>query len=168
MRSKQRPKSSISISPPSRSIDDDDRAIEGLPIRLVIALIVGVVSLGIMLQILGGIGEFGTNSEVDVDFPNDAHIQDGSNAPSSFKVKVVDENNDEVPEATVIATAGSARMDGALVRETSDDGVATFGFKDKVDVPPDADIATIEFDVQLPTDSDWVDDRPNNELIVTE
>jgi len=43
----------------------DDRAIEGLPIRLVIALVVGVAALALMLNMLGGIGDVG-DTEVTV------------------------------------------------------------------------------------------------------
>lgn len=158
----------MSSKPPTRgrSLADDDRAIEGLPIRLVIALIVGVVSLGIMLQILGGIDTFETGSEVDVEFPDDETIEAGGDAPNSFTVQVIDEETDTVPDATVIATAGSARMDGALVGETNEDGEVNFDFEDEVELPPDADVGTIEFEVQPPADSDWTDEEPNNQLIV--
>ncbi|MFC7196258.1 hypothetical protein ACFQL4_19210 [Halosimplex aquaticum] len=36
------------------TLSQDERAIEGLPIRLVIALVVGVASLAIMMQMIGG------------------------------------------------------------------------------------------------------------------
>lgn len=36
-----------------QSLRADERAIEGLPIRLIIALFVGLVALGLMLQVLG-------------------------------------------------------------------------------------------------------------------
>ncbi|MBZ6493609.1 DUF7382 domain-containing protein [Natrinema longum] len=162
MGSKQRPIPTLSLSSPTRSFVDDDRAIEGLPIRLVIALIVGVMSLGIMLQMLGGIGDFGTKTEVDLEFQDENYISEGDT--DSFTVKVVDENDEGVPEATVIATAGSARMD-AVIGETGDDGEADFDFED-VELPPDADTGSIEFEIEPPTDSDWEDGEPNNELTV--
>lgn len=165
MGSKQRSKPTVSLSSPTRSFTDDDRAIEGLPIRLVIALIVGVMSLGVMLQILGGIGDFGTNTEVDLEFVDENYIQDTGG--DRFTIQVIDENDEPVPEATVVATAGSARMD-TVVQETGDNGQADFEFQSEgnVELPPDADTGTIEFEIEPPTDSDWEDAEPNNELTV--
>ncbi|MEY7850968.1 hypothetical protein AB7C87_17410 [Natrarchaeobius sp. A-rgal3] len=166
MDSKRNPKTMSIGTDVTRSFTDDDRAIEGLPIRLVIALIIGVVSLGIMLQILGTIDTFETNSEVDVEFVSHDYIEDGSDAPSSFQLRVADEDDNDVPDATVIATGSSARMDGAMVSQTNDDGIATFDFEDEVEVPPDADHARIEFDIDPPNDSNWENSQPNNELTV--
>ncbi|MWV39000.1 hypothetical protein [Natrialba sp. INN-245] len=42
----------------THSFADDDRAIEGSPIGLVIALIIGVMSLRIILRILGDVDTF--------------------------------------------------------------------------------------------------------------
>lgn len=44
----------------------DDRAIEGLPIRLVIALVVGVASLSVMMVFISGLDTM-TVTELDVD-----------------------------------------------------------------------------------------------------
>lgn len=148
-----------------RCLSEDNRAIEGLPIRLVIALIIGIVSLGIMLQILGGIDDFGADTEVDVDFHEDDYIELDDN-DNSFTLQVLDEDGQTVPDATVIATGETARMD-AVVEETDDDGELTFNFRDEgLELPPDADTGTIAFEVEPPTDSDWTDSEPNNELIV--
>lgn len=165
MGSKRPPKPTVSISRPDRSLLEDDRAIEGLPIRLVIALIIGVVSLGIMLQILGSVGTFETNTEVDVDFHDENYVEE--DGTTSFELTVLDEDGEEVPEATVIATGGSARMD-TIVEETDEDGVADFDFENEgnLELPPDADTGTIEFEIQPRTDSNWEDSEPNNELIV--
>ncbi len=146
----------------------DNRAIEGLPIRLVIALVVGVVSLGIMLQILGGIGTFETDTEVDVEFEGDViNLGDGDHT-NQFTVMVVDEDGNEVTDATVIATAGSAQMDGAMV-ETTGDNSNEVGFEfaeEELRLPPDQDTGTIEFEIQPPSGTSWVDEEPNNELLV--
>lgn len=148
-----------------RSFVHDDRAIEGLPIRLVIALIIGVVSLGIMLQILGGIDTFEANTEVDVEFDEDVFYVD---TDDTVTVKVVDEDGNEVPGATVIATAGSAQMDSAIVeRAPEDDNEVTIDLRSEgLRLPPDQDTGTVEFEVQPPSGTNWVDDEPNNELLV--
>lgn len=151
----------------SRSLVEDDRAIEGLPIRLVIALIVGVVSLGIMLQILGGVGTFEDDTEVDVEFGDDVF---DAGTDSTVTVAVVDEDGNEVPDATVIATAGSAQMDGAVVESTpADDNEVTLDLSsENLRLPPDQDTGTVEFEVQPPSGTNWVDEQPNDELLVVE
>jgi len=163
----------MSSKPPTRgrSLADDDRAIEGLPIRLVIALIVGVVSLGIMLQILGGIDTFETGSEVDVEFEQ-AAVDPGDDEVSVF---VVDDDANEVTGAVVIAEPGAnARMDGAITQETGDcqdceDNEVELDFDDAgLELPPDATTGEIEFSVQPPADSNWEDEETNNRLLVVE
>ena len=152
-----------------RSLADDDRAIEGLPIRLVIALIVGVVSLGIMMQILGGIDTFDGDTEVAVEFESqELDLSDGDDT-NPFSVYVVDEDGNNVTDARVVATAGDARMDGAIVEHTgTDSNEATFTFEDEnVRLAPDQAVGTIEFEVQPPTGTDWTDDEANDELLVT-
>lgn len=167
MGSDQRPKTLSLSMRPKRSFTDDDRAIEGLPIRLVIALIVGVFTLGIMLQILGGIDGLETDSEIDVEFPNDAAIDESS--ANGVTVEVIDEDGNEVTDAHVIAEAGDARMDTALDKHTgASDNTVTFDLDSNggLELPPDQTTGTVEFHVQPPSDSNWVDDAPNNELLV--
>ncbi|MCL9812898.1 DUF7382 domain-containing protein [Natranaeroarchaeum aerophilus] len=150
-----------------RSFLGDERAIEGLPIRLVIALVIGVASLGIMLQILGGVGTFETDTEVDVEF-EDPSIEEGEN---DVTVNVVDEDGNEVTDAVVVAEAGSVRMDNALSAQTGpDDNSVTFAFgRDaNMELPPDQSTGEIEFIVQPPADSNWADEEPNNKLLVIE
>ena len=166
MGSKQRSQARTGSRRPTRSLAADDRAIEGLPIRLVIALIVGVVSLGIMLQILGGVGTFESNTEVDVEFDDDA-LELGT-GDANVTVSVVDEDGNEVTDATVIATAGSARMDSAVIERTpEDDNEVTIDFSAAgISLPPDQDVGTVEFEVEPPAGTNWEDEEPNNELLV--
>lgn len=165
MGSKERQNSSISISAPDRSLLKDERAIEGLPVRLVIALVIGVASLGVMLQILGGIDTFEQETEVDVEL--ESGTIDAENEPDDFTVTVVDEDGNTVPDATVIAIGDDARLDSALDAETDSQGEAQFDSEDEVELPPDADVAEIRFEIRPPSDANWVDDQPNSRLIVT-
>ncbi|WP_323174384.1 hypothetical protein [Natrialba sp. PRR66] len=165
MGSKRRPQLNSISSGDRRSFADDDRAIEGLPIRLVIALVIGVVSLGIMLQILGGIDTFEGDTEVDVEFEGDS-VEIGNN-DDSFSVYVVDEDGNDVSDATVVAVPGDARMDDALVKKSGDDNEVVFDFtKENLDLPPDQHTGTIEFEIQPPSGTSWADDEPNDELLV--
>ncbi|MCU4740442.1 hypothetical protein OB955_01545 [Halobacteria archaeon AArc-m2/3/4] len=164
----------ISTPDPSRlkrSFTDDDRAIEGLPIRLVIALIIGVTSLGIMMQILGGIDAFEGDTEVDVEF-DDSSIDTSDREVSVY---VVDENGNEVTDATVVAEADSARMDNALDGETGqctgcDENEVEFNFAADagLELPPDQSTGEIEFTIYPPSDSSWSDDIENNRLLVVD
>ncbi|MCW8172112.1 hypothetical protein D8S78_03500 [Natrialba swarupiae] len=65
-----------------QSLESDDRAIEGLPIRLVIALVVGIAALSVMMNMLGGVGEFG-DTEVTIEWEDDHVVQTGDLAESS-------------------------------------------------------------------------------------
>jgi len=89
----------------------DDRAIEGLPIRLVIALVVGVAALAIMLNMLGGIGSVG-DTEVTVKIADADQVIDADATGSDAKVDVyaMDENGNNVSDATIVATADSAQQ----------------------------------------------------------
>ncbi|WP_083860867.1 DUF7382 domain-containing protein [Natrialba asiatica] len=168
MGSKRRPQLN-SVSPGDRrSFADDDRAIEGLPIRLVIALVIGVVSLGIMLQILGGIDTFEGDTEVDVEFEDDVINIDDDEHLSEFTISVVDEDGNDVTDTTVIATAGDAQMDGTMVGSTGEDSnKVKFIFDNKnLRLPPDQDTGTVEFKLQPPSGTNWADENPNNELLV--
>ncbi|WP_217350886.1 DUF7382 domain-containing protein [Salinadaptatus halalkaliphilus] len=125
-----------------------------------------------MLQILGGIDTFEGDTEVDVEFEEDQVDIDGSNV-DEFDVFVVDADGNEVPDATVVAVPGDARMDDAIVEDTSDgtgaDNQARFNFEDEnLELPPDQHTGTIEFEIQPPTGTNWADDEPNEELLVVD
>ncbi|WP_083867267.1 DUF7382 domain-containing protein [Natrialba taiwanensis] len=170
MGSKRRPQLNSVSSGDRRSFADDDRAIEGLPIRLVIALVIGVVSLGIMLQILGGIDTFEGDTEVDVEFEDDVINLGNNDDGNDFTISVVDKDGNDVTDTTIIATAGDAQMDGTMVDSTGEDSnKVKFTFADEnLRLPPDQDTGTIEFEIQPPSGTSWADEEPNNELLVVE
>lgn len=146
-----------------RSFTDDDRAIEGLPIRLVIAMIIGVASLGIMMQILGGVDVFESKTEVDLEF-DDASAELSS--AGSFGVTVVDTDGNTVEDADVIAVPGDAVTGTVDTGTTGTDGETTVdltGF----DVRQDAEYGTVEFRIEPPADTNWEDNEGNSDLIVT-
>ncbi|PSP69106.1 Ig domain-containing protein group 1 domain-containing protein, partial [Halobacteriales archaeon QH_6_68_27] len=75
----------------------DERAIEGLPIRLVIALVVGVASLGVMMNTLGGIQTLGV-TELDVR-PQPEVVGESA---TDVSVAVVGPEGDQIADATVV------------------------------------------------------------------
>lgn len=139
----------------------DDRAIEGLPIRLVIAIVIGVTSLSIMMSMLSGIGSLGT-SELDVK-PEEEVIEP---EPTSMDVEVVDDDGRSVEGATVIVTSGSARLDEIEDATTGPNGSASI----QIDpgLRPNQDHGTLEIDVKPPAGTDYADRRENTDILVVD
>jgi hypothetical protein len=152
----------IEIRPPT-AIFDDERGIEGLPIRLVIALLVGVAALSVMMTMIedvGGIGKSELDAEVD---DNDIDLShDGS---PDLTVTVVDEGGDPVSGATVTLAGSSAQLaDGSRTAETESDGEVTF---DEVtpELEPNQDQGTLTIDIH-PPNGDFQDEQENTEILV--
>ncbi|MFC4249225.1 carboxypeptidase regulatory-like domain-containing protein [Natribaculum luteum] len=141
---------------------DDDRAIEGLPIRLVIALVVGVASLGIMMNMLSGLGGL-SSTEVDVDADP---VTIDADTDTTVTLTVLGDDGQAVEDATVIVMGGSARLDGTPQGETNEDGEV--GLKLEPELAHGQRTGTLEVEVVPPTDSDYVDDQGNNEIVVVE
>ena len=158
---------------------EDDRAIEGLPIRLVIALVVGVAALALMLNMLGEIGDVG-DTEVSVEIEEGDLIEaDANGTDGEVVVSVIDENGNNVEDAKVIATAGSAQLDGVVEAETGEtpsslsgsyddleDHQAVLEFDGDQSLRADQDIGEIELEVIPPSDSNYIDEQPNPEIRV--
>ncbi|MFB6091260.1 MAG: carboxypeptidase regulatory-like domain-containing protein [Halobellus sp.] len=139
----------------------DDRAIEGLPIRLVIALVIGVATMSVMLNMLSGVQGLAV-SELDVR-PSPDVIQPGE---QELRLTVVDDDGDGVEGATVIVTSGSAELDGVVTAKSGEGGSAT------VRIDPDTranqETGTLEIEVKPPSGSQFVDRRANTEVLVVE
>ncbi|OAQ54546.1 hypothetical protein HTG_03045 [Natrinema mahii] len=140
----------------------DDRAIEGLPIRLVIALVVGVAALAIMLNMLGGIGSVG-DTEVTVKIADDDQVieADATGSDATVDVYAIDENGNNVSDATIVATADSAQLDGVLDESTGDDNHAQLDFGGDQSLRADQDMGSIQLEVIPPSDSNYIDEQPN-------
>lgn len=142
-----------------RSFCSDLRAIEGLPVRLVIALVVGVASLSVMMGMIGDIDGLAA-TELD------AQPQPEVTTPGeqSLDVAVLDPDGSRVADATVIVRSGSAQIDGVATGTTGSDGTAT------VDVDPELGPnqpdGTLTVEVKPPAEGDYVDERRNTEVLV--
>ncbi|WP_436346640.1 DUF7382 domain-containing protein [Natronorubrum sp. FCH18a] len=146
----------------------DDRAIEGLPIRLVIALVVGVAALALMLNMLGTIGSVG-DTEVDVEIKEGQVIE--NDETEKIVIEVIDEDGNYVEEATVLISSGSAQLEGTLDQDTSASGeehIAEFSGVTEHGLRADQDKGTLEVDVVPPSDSSYIDEQPNSEIIVVQ
>ncbi|MBB6647135.1 DUF7382 domain-containing protein [Halobellus ruber] len=137
----------------------DDRAIEGLPIRLVIALVVGVATMSVMLNMLSGAQGL-VVSELDVR-PSPDVVEPGE---TELELTVVDDDGDPVEGATVIVKDGSAEIDGVVTARSNGNGVATV----TVDARTRAnqETGTLVVDLKPPSDGRFVDRRANTEILV--
>ncbi|WP_372912491.1 carboxypeptidase-like regulatory domain-containing protein [Salinigranum sp.] len=138
----------------------DERAIEGLPVRLVVALVVGVASLSLMLNMLSG-AEGLAVAELDVR-PEEDVVTPGSH---ELDLVVVDSDGDPVPGATVVVKSGSASLaDGVVTAETGDGGVASVSIAPSL-LAHQQD-GTVVVDIKPPAGSRYVDRRGNTEILV--
>jgi len=142
-----------------RALAGDERAIEGLPIRLVIALVVGVASLSVMMNTLGGIQTLGV-TELDVK-PTPEVIDEAS---TDVTAEVVGPNGDRVANATVVATGGTATLDSVTTARTDANGTATLSLSPSLG--PNQQEGTIRFDVKPPAGGQYADERGNTEVLV--
>jgi hypothetical protein len=136
----------------------DERAIEGLPIRLVIALVVGVASLSVMMNMIAGAGSLGV-TEVDVR-PHPDVVETG---PVDLTLTVVDPSGRPVSGATVVARAGSARLEGVTTGETGNEGNVTLSLAPGLG--PNQVTGSLTFEVKPPA-GEYVDRRENTGVLV--
>ena len=141
------------------ALHTDERAIEGLPIRLVIALIVGVASLGVMMNTLGGIQALGV-TELDVQ-PEPEVIAPGS---TDVTVTVVGPEGDQISNATVVAKSGTARLDQVATAKTNATGMATLSIEPELG--NNQEEGTVKLSVKPPAGSQYADKRENTEILV--
>lgn len=137
----------------------DTRGIEGLPIRLVIALVVGVASLSVMMSMLSGISGLAVT---ELDVRPDPEVTTPGN--QTVEVTVVDTDGMAVADATVVARAGSARLDGIATATTGPNGTATLALSPRL--APNQRDGTVEFDVKPPAGSEYADKRGNTAVLV--
>jgi len=142
-----------------RALFRDERAIEGLPIRLVIALVVGVASLSVMMNTLGGIQTLGV-TELDVR-PTPEVI--GENT-TEVTVEVVGSQGDRIANATVVATGGTATLDSVTTARTNANGTARLSLSPSLGANQKE--GTITFDVKPPAGGQYADERGNTEVLV--
>ena len=141
------------------SFRSDTRAIEGLPVRLVIALVVGVASLSVMLNMVSGIQGLAV-TELDAR-PSPDVVAPGE---QTIDVAVVDPDGAPVAGATVVVRSDTARIDGVVTAETDANGVATVTVAPRLR-PNQAD-GTLEISVKPPAESSQFTDRRENTKVL--
>ncbi|WP_415378746.1 carboxypeptidase regulatory-like domain-containing protein [Halosimplex sp. TS25] len=153
----------------TRSLHGDERAIEGLPIRLVIALVVGVASLAVMMQILGGIGPVG-QQEVTFEHSGDK-VQEGSSGLTLSDGVVTTKQGDPVEDAQVYIEGDSLTLEDPVILGTSDeDGEISASSPSSAISPqwrPDQQKGTVKITIEPPSSGNFKDDEPNGQIMVT-
>jgi len=141
-----------------RKLWRDERAIEGLPIRLVIALVVGVACLGVMMTVIGGIGDLNT-TELDTE-PDPEIVEPGA---SDVTVTVVDPDGEPIEDATVVAKSDTANLTAIEKGTTGPNGETTLDID--ASLRPNQDEGRIELDIR-PPEGEYVDNRENTGILV--
>lgn len=137
----------------------DDRAIEGLPIRLVIALVVGVASLSVMMNMLSGLNGLAV-SELDAK-PTPEVVQPGH---QSVDISVIDSDGKPVSGATVVVKGDSATLEHIRTATTGKNGGATLSLDPELG--PNQEDGTLEIDIKPPAGSEFADKRANTQILV--
>lgn len=143
----------------------DERAIEGLPIRLVIALVVGVASLALMLNILGGVGDV-TQTEVNVEVTNGQTMDLSSSQTVELTVSSSDGN--AVEGATVLFEPDTAQGD-IVEATTGSNGEVTvnnFPSTSNADLRTDQSRGTYDITVLPPGNTNLKDQQENPEIVI--
>ena len=141
------------------ALRSDRRAIEGLPVRLVIALVVGVASLSVMLNMLSGIEGLAV-TELDAK-PSPEVVTPGE---QDIEIAVVDPDGRTIAGATVVVDAGTADLDGVHTATTDETGVAELTIEP--DLGPNDRRGYLEIDIHPPAGSEYEDRRENSRILV--
>lgn len=137
----------------------DDRAIEGLPIRLVIAFIVGVATLSVMLNMVSGVGGLAV-SELDAK-PDPDVIAPGDR---SVTITVVDQDGSPVAGATVVLRSDTASIDRVTTATTDENGRVTLEFT--ASLAANQVQGNLAIAIKPPAGSQYADEQQNTAILV--
>ncbi|ERG98645.1 MAG: hypothetical protein J07HQX50_02690 [Haloquadratum sp. J07HQX50] len=144
-----------------RQFSEDTRAIEGLPIRLVIALVVGVATMSVMLDMVSSVGTIAV-AELDIESTPDV-IEPGS---QTLGLRAIGPNGEGVEDATVIVRAGTAQMDGVVTGDTGANGRLQLQIDAHTRV--NQQVGTLIIEIKPPAGSQYIDRRSNTEILVVQ
>mgnify|MGYP002760173591 CR=1 FL=1 len=136
-----------------------ERAIEGLPVRLVIALVIGAATMSIMLNMLSGV-EGLVVTELDVR-PEPDVIEPG---PQELELTVIDPSGSAVGDAMVVVTPGTAELNEVITARAGADGIAQVEVNPQL--RPNQATGTLEVTIKPPSGGSFVDQRTNTEVLV--
>lgn len=156
----------------------DNRAVEGLVVRLFVAMVVGLGALSVMTGILTGLPVF-TQTEVTVVVGDGAPatVDNARSNMSERSLHVVTQDGEPVKGAQVVIKGKDVELvGGPQVRQTGPDTNAVYlDISDessgksadiKTDLRSDQKQGELKVTVQPPSDSDYVDRQRNPTLTV--
>lgn len=137
----------------------DERGIEGLPVRLIIAFVVGVAALSVMLNMISGVESFAV-AELDVKpEPNVVGPEE-----QTIELTAIGSDDSPVADATIVVEAGTAKLDSMVVATTDGDGTAQVTIDPALG--PNQAKGTLSIDVEPPAGSNYMDRRENSQITV--
>lgn len=137
----------------------DERGIEGLPVRLIIAFVVGVAALSVMLNMISGVESFAV-AELDVKpEPNVVGPEE-----QTIELTAIGTDDEPVADTTVIVQSGTATLDSMAVATTDADGTASVTIEPSLG--PNQATGTLNIDVEPPSGSNYMDRRENSDITV--
>lgn len=137
----------------------DERGIEGLPVRLIIAFVVGVAALSVMLNMISGVESFAV-AELDVKpEPNVVGPEE-----QTIELTAIGSDDSPVADATIVVEAGTAKLDSMVVATTDADGTAEVTIDPALG--PNQAKGTLSIDVEPPAGSNYMDRRENSQITV--
>lgn len=139
----------------------DDRGIEGLPVRLIIAFVVGVATLSVMLNMISGVESFAV-AELDVKPTPDVIGPE----ETTLDIEAVGSDGAPVADATILVKRGTADIDAVAVATTDSDGSASVTITPSLG--PNQGQGTLTVDVKPPAGSKYMDRRGNADILVVE
>jgi hypothetical protein len=153
----------------------DERAIEGLPIRLVIALVVGVAALSMMMTILDGVGQVG---QTELHYESDNSLTFTADQEINPTLQILDEKGNSVTGAEVIISSGTAQLSAPQQFTASGSSGGGSGgtpsgagheisisiTSDKVELRQGQDVGTLEVTIIPPGDSNYADNEENRKI----
>lgn len=156
----------------TNSLRDDDRAVEGMPIRLVVAVAVGAAALGLLLPMLDSVDER-TETEVTVEVDPGQFVL-GTEDSEPVTIDVVTGDGVPVEGATVLVSGRSLPVDGEpLAFETDPDSssvTVAIGTTATPDVPvafrPTQTRGTLLIDIVPPPGTEYRDERNNPQITI--
>lgn len=154
------------------SIRGDTRAIEGMPIRLVVAVSVGAAALGLLLPMADAVDR-STETEITVELESRQFALE-SGGSETVRIHVVTADGQPVEDAVVVVSERSLPVEGGprtfRTGPESNSLAVEVGTADTSDVPvafrPSQTRGTLEIDVVPPPGTEYVDDRNNPEITV--
>ncbi len=156
----------------------DDRAVEGLPVRLFIALVIGIAVLSVMTGILSGIPTIDrTEVTVEANDGEAAVVENVGKTVQSLELGVVTQNGEPVQGTKLVIEGKNVALEGgpqvvptgprsssATVEITDDESGADADIT--TDLRADQDRAKLKVTVEPPSDSDYVDNQVNPDITV--